>query len=155
MTGLPASDDELLARLAHVVEEADPVPDAVTLAAHSALATRDLDAEPAELVADSDVDSPAAVRDAVSAVRLLSFESPEVTVEVQLTADEGSRALRGLAAGAIGDVTAETAGAQKARRSAPLDTDGWFTLDGLGPGPLRLHLQTAEGESVVTRWVSI
>jgi hypothetical protein len=155
VTGLPTSDDELLARLAHVVEEADPVPDAVTEAALSALVTRSLDAELAELVTDSDVDSSAAVRDAVTAVRLLSFESAEVTVEVQLTAAAGSRALRGLAAGAVGDVTAETLGAMGSRRSAPMDADGWFTLEGLGPGPLRLHLQTAEGESVVTRWVSI
>jgi hypothetical protein len=152
VTGIPSSDDELLARLARVVQEADPVPDAVTEAALAALTTRALDAELAELVDDSALGSLTAVRDGGQATRMLSFESTGVTVELQVRVDGATRAVRGLVAGAAGEVTAETPGAS---RTAAVDAGGWFGLDGLEPGPVRLRMRAVGGATVVTSWVSI
>ena len=132
MTGLPSSDDELLARLAHVVEEADPVPAAVTEAALAALTTRTLDAELAELVEDSALGTLTTVRDGTSDTRMLSFESAGVTVELQVRADGATRAMRGLVAGAVGEVTAQTLDTE---RTAAVDAGGWFSLDGLRRAP--------------------
>jgi len=152
VTGPPSSDDELLARLAHVVEEADPVPAGVTEAALAALATRTLDAELAELVEDSALGTLTAVRDGGADTRMLSFESAGLTVELQVRADGATRAVRGLVAGAVGEVTAQT---RDTERTAPVDEGGWFSLDGLPPGPVRLRMRATGGAAVVTSWVSI
>lgn len=145
-------DDALLDRLRSVADEADPAPRHVTEAAFAALATRRLDHELAELVADSELTAPGLVRDSRADVRLLTFESAEVSVELQLTAAGPRRSMRGLVTGAAGTVTVQTPGDI---RTAALDGGGWFTVDDLHPGPHRLHLRTADGVPVVTTWVSI
>jgi hypothetical protein len=81
------SDEQLLTRLARVLEEVDPVPAAVTEAALAALATRPIDVELAELVADSAVDTPEVLLDSASDVRALSFASAALTMELHLRAD--------------------------------------------------------------------
>ena len=128
------------------------MPAAVTESALAALTTRTLDAELAELVEDSAFGTSTAVRDGGSDTRMLSFESAGVTVELQVRADGATRAMRGLVAGAAGEVTAQT---QDAERTAVADAGGWFSLDGLRPGPVRLRMRAAGGASVVTSWVSI
>lgn len=148
-----SDDDALLDRLRSVVDEVDPVPREVTEAAFAALATRRLDDELAELVADSEVGSAWLVRNRTDNVRLLSFESAAVSVELQLTASRSGVALRGLVSGAAGEVTVETPGGGV--RTAALDGGGWFTVHDVAPGLLRLRLQAAGGAQVVTSWVSI
>ncbi len=159
MTRPRVSDEQLLTRLARVLEEVDPVPAAVTEAALAALATRRIDVELAELVADSAVDTPEVLLDSASDVRALSFASAALTMELHLRADGATLAMRGLVAGAVGEVTAETMAATREptaqAMTAPLDNAGSFVLGGLPPGPVRLHLRAAGGGSVMTSWVSI
>lgn len=157
--GFP-DDDALIERMRRVVAEADPVPEDVHQAARAALATRDLDAELVQLMLDSAVDdAPALVRSVTvdtDAPRLLTFESERVSVELQVTLVHGVRSLRGLVSGAAGDVVVETSGIRRAARSlARLDGNGWFTIEDVPSGALRLHLLAVDGTAVATSWVTL
>jgi hypothetical protein len=145
------SDEALLAMLREAAEEADPMPPIVFDAARMAFGLRRLDAELAELVRDS-ADERAgliAVR-GDGDVRLISFETGPVAVELQVTQ-------RGL----VRDLVAQISGADVARAAVETPgrqlgmtlTDGVVTADGVPAGLLRLHVQTADGHDLVTSWV--
>ena len=55
----PDDDEALLSELRRVTNELDPIPEHVLTAAHAAIGWRTIDAELAELIADSAVDVPA------------------------------------------------------------------------------------------------
>ncbi|MFN8157352.1 MAG: hypothetical protein U0R68_08035 [Candidatus Nanopelagicales bacterium] len=148
-------DDELERRLRALATEADPPPALVVESAKAAFALRDLDAELAELVADSAVDDPAVLtRAVVSDVRMLSFECGEVVVELDVEADPLSRRVRlsGLAVGAVGVVTLVRS---DGRRTVELGDGGRFVADDVEPGPLRLELTTPDGRRVTTSWIHV
>jgi len=147
--------DQFELKLRAVTSEADPVPEAVLDAATAAFALRTLDAELAELVADSLVDDAAVVtRAVVSDVRMLSFACGDVSVEVDVETDpsSGSLRLQGIAIGAAGDVVIVRA---TTRSSVPLADGGRFDAGSVEPGPLRLELTTPDGHRVTTAWISI
>ena len=83
---LHPDDTALLLRLGAIAAEVDPVPDLVLEAGRAAFLLRRLDAELAELVADSATDR-AGVRGGDD--RLLSFEAGETSLELQVTARSG------------------------------------------------------------------
>jgi hypothetical protein len=147
--------DQFELKLRAVTTEADPVPEAVLDAATAAFALRTLDAELAELVADSLVDDAAVVtRAVVSDVRMLSFACGDVSVEVDVETDPSSGSLRlhGFAVGAAVEVVIVRA---SSRSSVPLAAGGRFDAGLVEPGPLRLELTTPDGHRVTTAWVSI
>lgn len=149
------SIDDFESRLRSVTGEADPVPSLVLDSARAAFAMRDVDAELAELVADSAYDDEGLLtRSVVSDVRMLSFECGTVTVEIDAESDPSSRSLRlqGMAVGATGDVVIVRG---DSRTSVPLGDDGRFDAGTVPPGPLRLELTTSDGRRVTTSWVSI
>jgi hypothetical protein len=151
----PDDHDPLLDRLRAVAALVDPPPELVDEAARTALSTRRLDDELAELAGDSaaeTVGAGATVRAEGEQIRLLSFETATVGVEVQVVEVDGSVSLRGLVSGATGAVTLETA---RASRSVAIGPDGWFTADGLAPGLVRLRLTAADGTPVTTSWVTL
>lgn len=76
-------DDELLAALRRVLADVDPIPEHVQLAARWAIEWRTLDAELAALVHDSTVDEPALAVRGDSGPRLLTFETADLTIEVE------------------------------------------------------------------------
>ena len=148
-------DDELERRLRALATEADPPPALVVESAKAAFALRDLDAELAELVADSAVDDPAVLtRAVVSDVRMLSFECGDVVVELDVEADPLSRRVRlsGLAVGAVGVVTLVRS---DGRSTVDLADGGRFVADDVEPGPLRLELTTPDGRRVTTSWIHV
>ncbi|HET7902452.1 MAG TPA: hypothetical protein VFL59_14820 [Candidatus Nanopelagicales bacterium] len=148
-------DDDFERRLRAMATEADPPPSLVYEAARAAFSLRDLDAELAELVADSLVDDPAVLtRAVVSDVRMLSFECGDVVVELDVETDPLSRLVRlsGLAVGAVGAVTIVRA---DDRSSVDLADGGRFVADGISPGPLRLELTTPDGRRVTTSWIHV
>ena len=142
--------DRLEERLRRVATEADPVPDAVLENARAAFTLRDLDAELAELVADSAVDDRVLTRDGADDVRMLSFAAPGVSVELDAVPDVHGTGVNvtGLATGA-GD--ALTIVRQDRRTTVPLDPHGRFTFQA-EPGLLRLEVTAADGRRVVTPW---
>lgn len=144
-------DEELLTALREAAAQADPVPDLVVRSARAALSTRDVDAELAELTLDSS-QLAGVVRAEGDDVRLLSFETPQVSIELQVEYVHGRVALRGLVAGASGEAVVEVSGG---RHTCPIDEEGWFTANGLPRGATRVRVTAADGTAVTTSWASL
>jgi hypothetical protein len=144
-------DGWLLDRLREAADEADPVPDLVFEAARAAFSLRRLDAELAELTRDS-ADERAgliAVR-GDGEVRLISFETGPVAVELQVTQRGMVRDLVAQISGA--DVAVAEVETPGVRHDVAL-ADGVVTADGVPAGLLRLHVRTSDGHDLVTSWV--
>lgn len=149
----PADDDELtgLAELLRAAaDRAGPVPPDVVAAGKAAFLLRGVDAELAELVADSAALA-GAVRAGDDPVRLLVFETSDVSVELQVEPAGPTVTISGVVTGAVGRVTVQTAAREFA---ADLDDGGWFSVAGVDPGPVRVRLTAAGGAPVVTSWTS-
>jgi hypothetical protein len=147
------TDETLLGRLRLVVDQVDPMPAHLADGAKALLGLRRLDEELAELVRDSaeERDRLLAVR-GEGDVRLISFETGPVTVELQVTERGGLRDLVAQVSGtAVARAEVETA---TSRSTVPVE-DSLFTLDGAPAGLLRLRLLTAAGRDLVTSWVKI
>lgn len=128
------SDDELGERLRTMFATDDPVPTAAIEAAKAAFGWRDIDAELAALVSDSLTAAPAAVRG--TPPRLLSFATEAVTIDLEVTADDGhARILGQLAPVQPADVVVEYIGGERATEADPM---GRFTVDGLPVDWLRV-----------------
>jgi hypothetical protein len=145
-------DDLLMERLRSIADRVDGPPEFVEEFARAALSTRRIDSELAELIMDSATGTPALARDDPETVRLLSFETASVSIELQVHDTAETATLRGLVAGAVGEVVVETA---HGRHTALIDADGWFTVDGLELGLMRLRMRAEDGTAVTTSWVSL
>jgi len=142
----------LLTRLAQVANQLDPAPVMTYELGYASFGLRRLDAQLAELVADSaDSGELVGVR-GPGDVRLLAYEAPELFIEVQVAYDEGRRSLVGQVDGAATHVRVETT-----REAEHVDFDelGRFRLDDLPAGLFRLHLAGRDGTEVTTSWVTI
>ncbi|GAA3733633.1 hypothetical protein GCM10022225_14790 [Plantactinospora mayteni] len=143
-------EDDLVGRLRAIAVRVDPPPEVVAELARAALSTRRIDAVLAELVQDSTTEMPALARGADEQLRLLSFEHGTVSIELQVHSTGDTVSIRGLVGGATGDVTVETPGGS---RSTPIDDEGWFTVDGLAAGLLRLRVPAGD-TTVTTSWIT-
>jgi hypothetical protein len=145
------SDEALLVRLGAVLDELDPTPPEVVTEARALFGLRRLDEELAELVRDSAEDRGGllAVR-GEGDVRLISFETGPVTVELQVTERGAVRDLVAQVTGTalVGAEIETSAG----RRDVPIE-DSLFTVEDVPAGLLRLRLHTAAGRQLVTSWV--
>jgi hypothetical protein len=148
--GWAGSDDSLLDRLRRLAAELDDSPEYVELSARAALATRRLDHQLAQLIADSTVVQ-TATRAGDSSIRLLTFETATISLELQVDEVAGRRSVRGHVTGAAGEAVVETA---SGTRTAPIDDRGWFAFDDLPAGVIRIRLRAADGTGVTTGWVS-
>jgi hypothetical protein len=146
------SDDDLLARLGSILDRLDPVPPQVVVEARALFGLRRLDEELAELVRDTAESSGSGVLvvRGEGDVRLISFETGPVTVELQVTERGPARDLVAQVTGTtVVEAEVETAAG---RRTVPLE-DSLFTADGVPSVLLRLRLRTATGRDLVTSWV--
>jgi len=150
MTG---PDAVLLAQLSATIDEADPVPAIVLETGKAAFGLRRLDTELAELVRDSADEATGliAVRGDEN-VRLISFETGPVAVELQVTGRGAARDLVAQVSGAeVTSAEVETPG----RRHPTVREDSVLSADGVPAGLLRLHLHTADGRDLVTSWIRV
>jgi hypothetical protein len=141
------TDDELLDQLREAVAEADLVTDRERATARAAFTWRTVDAELAELLHDSALES-AAVRGSDTA-RTLSFASGPLTLEVEID-DE---TVRGQVVGA----TVESVLLQRSSADdQPMDVDplGFFRLDGVVTGPVRFVVQAGDW-TLTSPWVAL
>lgn len=147
------SDEVLLGRLRLVIDRLDPVPGETLAGSRSLLGLRRLDEELAELVRDSAEERGRmlAVR-GEGDVRLISFETGPVTVELQVT-ERG--VVRDLVAQVSGTAVARAEVETSAGRRPVSVEDSLFTMDGVPSGLLRLRLLTGAGRDLVTSWVRI
>ena len=141
-------EDELRALL----RRADPVPPQVDEAARIAFTWRTIDAELAELMLDS-YESELAVRGGAGP-RTLSFEAPQLVIELEVTAGEGrSRDVAGqLLPPGPATVTMEQGPGESV--SVEADELGRFSFAGLHAGPARVRVSVAAGE-VAIPWTSL
>jgi hypothetical protein len=147
-------DDALHADL-QLAGRLDEVPAESVAAAKASFAWRTMDAELAELAADSAEEGKllAGVR-GPGAVRMLTFESPTLTVEVEVLEDGSRRRL-------VGQLVPPQAGRVEVRHSrgtvtVAADDLGRFSVDDLAAGPLSLHCSgIAGGKEIATDWVPV
>jgi hypothetical protein len=151
MTAHP--NDELLDELRTVLRRTDPLPAEVTDFAKAALGWRRLDAQLAELLEDSvlESESPALAR-GTAGLRSLTFRSDELTIDLEVQAgmllgqlapppDTASIELQGES----GDVAT----------AAKSDSLGRFRLAFEGEGRFRLRVLRPGASPVETSWFSL
>ena len=146
--------DQLTGELRRLASRLDPVPPELLDAAAGAFAWRDIDAELAELVFDSlvDTDEASLVRGAPER-RLVSFTGGGLTIDVEVTSAGTERTV-------MGQIVPPQRGVVDIRRrqetvSIEADELGRFRSGPLPPGPLSLRLRPAGGAPVVTDWLAL
>jgi hypothetical protein len=152
---VPPADDELLARLAATLHDVQEPPDDVATLARLTFGLRDLDAQLAELVADTAVDAPAAVRSGtVTGPRLLTFATAAMEVELQVIETGDGWDLVGQVVPPGRAVVRLEPAARERAVEADADELGRFSVSlPAGARPWRL-LCRREGEpAVMTSWV--
>ncbi|MGH8889357.1 MAG: hypothetical protein ACRDV3_06290 [Acidothermaceae bacterium] len=143
--------EPLLAELRNMLDEADPVPDAVLASAKASFVWRTIDAELAELTADSV--NAAGIR-AAGAARLLTFEAPGVEVEVEVADLGPTRRLTGqLVPPGPASVTVRW---NIGSIETAADDLGRFTVEGVPTTTISLSiLRPGSAHPVVTSWVAV
>lgn len=148
-------DDALLGELRSLATRTDPVPDHVAELARAAFDWRTLDAELARLVMDSaDRELAGELVRSAGMVRLLTFETGEVTIEIEVErASDGTLTLTGL----LLPQQAARLELHHATGELPVEAgaDGRFGAYGLSPGPFRLSCLPHGGRRIETEWTSL
>ncbi|WP_203749265.1 hypothetical protein [Cellulomonas chitinilytica] len=157
MTTSGRSDDDLLLAALGEALDANRPSDALLAAGKEAFDWRDADGELARLTYDSLLDSGAVLarRAAGSSARSLSFDSPTLTLEVEVGPSHvAGQVVPSQAAQVVLQTTAHD------DRETAVDADGYFTIARGAHGPsagdelVRIRCSTATG-TVVTDWVRI
>src|SRR4051794_20309701 len=150
------NEESMLHELSGLVARVDPVPERLDEAARAAFIWRTVDAELAELMRDSAEAGELALRSGVgTGPRLLSFESPRVAIEAEVTV-LGPRERR--LAGQIVPPLAATVVFEQGgvRLTAQADELGRFGFDRVGAGPARLRATLPDGGmEIATPWTSL
>jgi hypothetical protein len=151
------NDEAIFEELRELVARTDPVPERLDEAARAAFTWRTIDAELAELMQDSaEVDEAVpALRGAATGPRLLSFESPRVAIEAEVTVlgPRERRLVGQIVPPVAAQLTLEQGGV---RLTAQADELGRFTFDRVGAGPARLRATLPDGGmEIATPWTSL
>jgi hypothetical protein len=145
-------DDALLAAVKEAFREQDDVPPSFVDAGKTAFAWHNIDAELAALTYDSSEDllAGAAMRAEPAALRCLTFEARNLTIELEIVSDS----LHGQVVPAQpGTIELRQADGHVAR--AEVDGVGYFTSAPVPAGTFRLFYRTAAGESILTDWITL
>lgn len=148
-------DQQLLDELRGMVARLDAPPPEVAEAARAAYSWRTVDAELAALTYDSLLDDRAlaGVR-GPGGPQMLSFESPEVTIDVEIAVEPGDRRrlLAQLAPPQAAQVEVRT---PDTTTTTDADDLGRVALGGLPPGPLSLSWRLTSGAVIETEWTTV
>ena len=147
-------DEQLLGTLRSVAAHRDPVPASVHAAARASFRWAGLDKELAHLVYDSYLDGDdarAGVR-GPGAARQLTFESPALTVELEVTATASRRLVGQLVPS--GPATVEVRH-RDGSFEVTADDLGRFAAERVPAGPMSLRCIDAGRQSVATDWILI
>jgi hypothetical protein len=145
-------DEELLAALRQALTERQAVPPEFVEAAKNAFAWHNIDAELAELTYDSSRDAEPApsTRAETASIRALTFTSPHLTIELEVTHDS-----------LLGQIVPAQPGTIKvqlrdgAESTVPADEIGRFTIRPMPAGTFRLHCRTAADADALTGWITL
>jgi hypothetical protein len=145
-----SDDDQLLATLREAVREADAVPAEFIEAGRAAFAWRNFDAELAALIYDSQRE-PALTRNSDTAtLRALTFASPRLTIELEITADGLIGQIVPIAPAEI-DVQPRTGDTT----TIPADDLGCFTIRPMPAAPFRLRCRVGTTVDILTSWINL
>jgi hypothetical protein len=151
----PLPDDALVAELRGLIERADPVPPTVAEAAKAVLGWRSLDADLAELLTDSAVDSDALVGARGDPhVRAVAFASADVEVDLEVRRESGRLLLAGQVAPPA-PATVELQADDGTATTVESDELGRFRADLAPVGRLRLRVSRPGALPVLTSWLSL
>lgn len=147
-------DNVLMNRLNDMFTRYDAPPAEAVVLAQGLYGLRELDAELAELTADSAVDGMAvAVRGGDT--RLLTFESAELAIEIEISGTGRTRRVVGqLVPGGPATLEARQPSAPEPVH-AEADTRGRFEFDNLAPEPLSLTWHRQGSRPVTTSWAGL
>ncbi|HEX2042902.1 MAG TPA: hypothetical protein VHF24_09730 [Acidimicrobiales bacterium] len=142
--------DELLGRLKVLAAALDPVPRRVVEAARASLSWHSIDAELADLVYDSVVDEEL-VGARGGGARQLTFQAPDVTIELEVTPGSG-RIVGQLVPPTEADVEVRHPNGTLTVRS---DRLGHFRADGVPAGPVSVRCLSSgtAGRAAHTDWI--
>jgi hypothetical protein len=151
-------EDELFQRLTEMLSPQHNPPAMVMELAKQSFGLRTVDAELAELTADSAVEGTAsAVRRGApaDAPRLLTFETTGLLVELEIGGSgRRHRILGELAPTGPATIEVRQPGAGGSRLITA-DDDGRFVLEDLSPGPFSLTCRRPGRSPVTTEWTSL
>ncbi len=144
-------DETLFAALRQAIRSREAVPPEFVAAAKNAFAWHDIDAELAQLTYDSSQASALApTRAEAASIRALTFTSPRLTIELEVTEDS-----------LLGQIVpAQAAMIEVQNRGGPptaamSDEIGCFSVQPVPRGPFRLRCQTAGNVEVLTGWITL
>jgi hypothetical protein len=144
--------DDVLDELRRLARAVDPVPDEVTAYAQSAIGWRRVDAELAELLADSRLET--ALARSSGEARALSFAGPGLEIELELQpTDDGVVVLGQLAPPGPAEVGIQRDDAKPVEETATADDLGRFRLELTARGRMRLVVRRPPPAPLVeTSW---
>jgi hypothetical protein len=150
-TDLNPADRRLLAEVRIVLDEVDPVPDAVVTSARAALTWLTIDAELAALAEDTALAS-AGVR-STGLRRSLTFESDGGVLAFEVSEDGDKRQIVGQADRSA-DLTVRHNGEPI---TVATDEQGRFRISGVLAGPVSLHcvFRDTPESPIVTSWIVV
>ena len=145
-------DDRLLAALSEAMKARQAVPSWFIETGKNAFAWHNIDAELAQLTYDSNEDrrEAAVMRSETASIRALTFTSPHLSVELEVTENS-----------LLGQIIPPRAGALEIHTRAgeisttEVDEIGCFAVDPIPDSPFRLRCHTADGTDVLTGWITI
>jgi hypothetical protein len=154
MTDYPT--DPLLDELRRIARAVDPVPDEVTAYARAALGWRRVDAELAELLADSRLEALSSTRSATETARSLTFRSKDLQVDVDLQEDDGTVVLLGQLAPPLGGEIEVQRDDGSTVATARSDDLGRFRIELPAGGRIRLVVRREPPAAVIeTSWIDV
>lgn len=160
MTEPPDHDKELVAHLRSVLGRVDPVPSEVSDFARAALGWRRLDADLAELLADSalETESTTLTRSGSGGGRWLTFRAADLAIDVEVVTDGAVSILLGQLAPPPVEATVEVQAADgTVAASGEADSLGRFRLALEVGGRVRLRVLRRDPPRapVETSWLSL
>jgi hypothetical protein len=145
-------DEVLLAALRQAIRNRRAVPPEWVEAAKNAFTWRNIDTELALLTYDSTqgVGAAAATRAESASIRALTFSSPRLTIELEVTEDS---LLGQVVPAQAAMIEVETR--EGAETPVPSDEIGCFSVHPIPAGSFRLHCRTADSADVLTGWITL
>lgn len=144
-----------MSTLSALAARMDPVPPAVLEAARATFTWRTIDAELAELAFDSTFSdlALAGVRGGELGPRLLTFEAPQLTVELEVSEVGDARRF-------VGQLVPPTAAELEIRHpsgATPVTADerGRFSADRIPAGPVSVRVVRSGHDPVETDWITV
>jgi hypothetical protein len=144
-------DEQLLGALGEAMRARREVPEWFVETGKNAYAWHNIDAELARLTYDSSLDqnAAAAVRSEAASIRALTFSSPGLSIEIEVTANS-----------LLGQIIPPGEGMLETHTRAgvttlPVDDIGSFVIEPIPVSPFRLRCRMADGADVLTGWITL